>query len=61
VLGEELAHNAAATMIADTNTPARSPGITILLQVFICRVCCHKKAQKSTKKFPRICALLLLI
>jgi hypothetical protein len=57
---EALAHNAAETMIADTNTPARSPGIRILLQISICGVCCHKKAQKAQKSFCDICASCVL-
>jgi hypothetical protein len=48
VLGEEFAHNAAATMIADTNTPARSPGIRILLQIYL-RSMLPQKGSEGTK------------
>jgi hypothetical protein len=47
---EALAHNAAETMIADTNTPARSPGIRILLQNFYLRSMLPQKGAKSTRK-----------
>jgi hypothetical protein len=52
-----VAAHAAATMIADNKRDTRSPGISILLQIFICGVCCHKKAQNAQKSF--LCSALI--
>jgi hypothetical protein len=47
---EELTKSAAATTIADTKTPTRSPGITVLLQFRFAGML-PQKSRKEHKNF----------